>query len=52
MRRFVARLVDCGIPRLTALCICKHFKNEQSLSALEQYIVFVERECYADLAEV
>ena len=26
MQKFIARLIDCGSPRLTAMYICRHFR--------------------------
>lgn len=45
MNEFVARLIDCGIPRLTAVCICNHFKRENKMLDLALYVEAVEAEC-------
>lgn len=49
MREFVARLIKCGIPRMTALCICNYFKRRHQIDELKHYIDAVERECNDDL---
>lgn len=45
MNEYVARLIDCGIPRVTAVCICQHFKRENKLDDLALYVDAVEAEC-------
>lgn len=45
MQDFVARLIDCGIPRVTAVCICNHFRRENKLDDLALYVDAVEEEC-------
>lgn len=49
MQEFVARLIDCGIPRMTAVCICNHFKKENKLDDLALYVDAVEAECREQL---
>ena len=49
MNEYVKRLIDCGIPRKTALCICAQFKRKGQLRELEHYVEAVERECYERL---
>lgn len=46
MQEFVSRLIDCGIPAKTAVCICNHFKRKNQTRELELYIEEVERECH------
>ena len=45
MNKLVARLIDCGIPRVTAVCICQHFKRENKLDDMALYVDAVEAEC-------
>lgn len=45
MREYVARLIDCGIPRQVAVCVCQDFKRRGSLISLGQYVDAVEEEC-------
>lgn len=49
---YIARLIDCGIPRDTAVCICHTFKRDHGLDALACYVDAVEQECHGDLEEV
>ena len=49
MQEFVARLIRCGIPRVTAVCICNHFKRENKLADLALYVDAVEAECREQL---
>jgi hypothetical protein len=49
VRDFVARLIKCGIPRMTAVCICNYFKRRHQIDELKHYIDAVERECNDDL---
>lgn len=52
MRDYIARLIKCGIPRVTAVCICNYFKKRHQLVELAHYVDAVESECYVDLAAV
>lgn len=52
MNDYIARLIDCGIPRDTAVCICHTFKRDHGLDALACYVDAVEQECHGDLEEV
>lgn len=45
MREYVARLIDCGIPRQVAVCVCNDFKRRGKLSQLNHYVKEVEIEC-------
>lgn len=42
MRRYIARLVRCGIPRLTAICICRYYKRQGRMDLLKRYVEAVE----------
>lgn len=42
---YVSRLIDCGIPRVTAVCICNHFKRQHKPRDLALYVEAVEAEC-------
>lgn len=44
MRDFVARLIDCGMTRDTALVICRYYRRRGLMSELAQYVCDVERE--------
>ena len=46
MQEFVARLIECGIPQKTAVCICNQFKRKGKMRELELYVEAVEHECY------
>lgn len=45
MRKEIARLIDCGIPRQVAVCVCNDFRRRKKLEELESYIQAVENEC-------
>ena len=49
MQEYVARLIDCGIPRVTAVAICQHFKRENKMIDLALYVEAVEAECREQL---
>ena len=44
MRRYVARLVLCGVPRSAAMCICAEFKRKNKINALEKYVELMEEQ--------
>ena len=43
MNTYVARLIDCGVPRLTAVYLCMHYMR-RGLRELERYVESVEAE--------
>ena len=45
MTELIYRMIRCGIPRVTAVCICNHFKRENKLDDLALYVDAVEAEC-------
>lgn len=42
MREMIARLIDCGMPREVAVCVCRHFGND--MEKLACYVSEVEQE--------
>lgn len=44
MRSYVSRMVQCGIPRITAICIVRYFKRDNRLDDLKEYVRFLEDE--------
>ena len=44
MRDFISRLIDCGMPRAVAVCVCRHYSRIGS-DALARYVAEVEVEC-------
>ena len=44
MQKFIARLIDCGFPRLTAVTICRHFRRLNRMKELAEYVYAVEIE--------
>ena len=44
MQKFIARLIDCGFPRLTAVTICRHFRRIGRMDQLAEYVSAVEKE--------
>ena len=50
MQDYVARLIDCGVPRCTAVYICNHYRHKPD--ELERYVEEVERETRVTLEDV
>ena len=44
MKDYVTRLIDCGMPRLTAVFICRHYLRLGRKRELEKYVESVEAE--------
>ena len=44
MRKLIARLIDCGMPRDVALAVYRCFKRNNKLCDFESYVEDVERE--------
>lgn len=49
MRQYIARLIDTGMPRKVAVCMCRFFRSR---SALERYVEGVEAECRVQMEAV
>lgn len=45
------RLIACGVPRMTALCICSFFEQKRTFDALSRYVDIVEQE-YSESAQI
>lgn len=45
MNHLIARLINCGIPRETAVWICRYFSRNATIRAFERYVEDVEDEC-------
>jgi len=52
MRDFIARLIDCGMPRCTAVYICNRYRRANKLRELAQYVDDVERETHVALEDI
>lgn len=52
MQKFIARLIDCGFPRLTAVYICRHFRRLNRMKELAEYVSAVEAETNGCLEDV
>ena len=52
MQKFIARLIDCGFPRLTAVYICRHFRRLNRMQELAEYVSAVEAETNGCLEDV
>ena len=52
MQEYVSRLIDCGMPRCTAVYICNRYRRLGQLRELAQYVDDVERETNVTLADV
>lgn len=50
MDRLVARLIDCGMTRDVALCICRQYRGRKR--DLELYVESVEAECREPMDEI
>ena len=44
MKDYVTRLIDCGVPRLTAVFICRYYLRNGNKRELERYVEAVESE--------
>ena len=44
MHEFIARLIDCGVPRKVATCVCAGFQRRGKLLELARYVEEVEKE--------
>ena len=45
MREYIMRLINCGVPRETALAICRIIRREKGIDYLGRYVSDVEDEC-------
>ena len=52
MQELIARLIDCGVPRITAVFLCNHYRKLGKLKEFEQYVETVEEECRVCLEDV
>ena len=52
MRELIARLIECGVPRPTAVFLCRYFAKHGGLKRFEQYVEAVEGETRVRLDEV
>lgn len=52
MQKFIARLIDCGFPRLIAVTICRHFRRLNRMQELAEYVSAVEAETNGCLEDV
>lgn len=52
MREYIARLIDTGMNRETALMIVRYFRRRGLLSDLAQYVSEVEEECRVQMEAV
>ena len=44
MRKYVTRLILCGVPRKTAMCVCADFKRQNKLNELAKYVAMMEEQ--------
>lgn len=52
MNDFISRLICTGMPRCTAISVCRQIKRDQGVIALAQYVDAVEAECDGSMADV
>ena len=50
MRRLIARLIRCGMPREVALAVARTYKHD--LRSFELYVESVEGECHEPMDEI
>lgn len=50
MQEMIARLIDCGMPRSVAVCVCNYFKADPKKLAC--YVDEVEKEAYGEMEAV
>lgn len=52
MQELIARLIRCGVPRITALFLCNHYLKQKKPKEFERYVEAVEEECRGCLEDV
>lgn len=52
MREYIARLIRAGIPRATAVSVCRQIKRQYGEISLAQYVDAVEEECNGTIADI
>lgn len=52
MQKYIARLIDCGFSRQTAVCICRYFRRLGRMRELAEYVHDVEEETNGSLEDV
>lgn len=45
LNELVARLIECGVPRITAVYLCNRYRRLNKLPEFERYVEAVEAEC-------
>ena len=51
MREYIIRLIDCGMPRDVAVCVCRIFARRNDYCGLEEYVYSVEEETKMEVDE-
>lgn len=46
MNVFIARMIDCGLSRETALAVCRYYMRYKTISDLADYVTDLEAETY------
>ena len=44
MRECIARLIDCGMPREVAVCVCRTYARRNDFIGMKQYVESIEEE--------
>jgi len=52
MQKFIARLIDCGMPRITAVYICNSYRRKGQMRELAEYVAAVEEETREQLDDL
>ena len=46
MNVFIARMIDCGLSRETALAVCRYYMRNKTIADLAEYVTALEAETH------
>ena len=52
MSAYIARMIDCGMTRETAVAICRYYIRHGSVSDLADYVSELEEEAHVEMDTV
>lgn len=52
MNVFIARMIDCGLSRETALAVCRYYMRYKTITDLAEYVTALEAETYGRMEAV
>ena len=52
MNVFIARMIDCGLSRETALAVCRYYMRYKTIPDLADYVTALEAETHGHLEAV